>query len=182
MQVNAVIHEQTWPNLSEPSVRYGCVFCKTDREGSVAESMEAQNRSLKAAYVSQISHKSVQGIKSTVQQITMPGYVYFQTNSYDPPDLRFIQDSIRLLRPAGKSWTLWGWDEWFAKWIVENQGVIGMSKARINADNRVEAVHGPLKTLEAYMKRVDKHRRGAQVVLPFHDREVTLWLAYELVE
>ena len=166
----------------DQKVRYGCVFCVTGREESVAVSLEAQNHDLRASPVSQVKYKSFHGIKSTEQKIIMPGYVYFQTKSHKPPDLRYVEDSIRLLCPSEKNWALWGMDEWFAKWLFENHGVIGMSKARINAENRVEAVIGPLKILEDYIRRVDKRGHGAQVALPFYDREVLIWLPYELVQ
>ena len=166
----------------DQKLRFGCIFCVTGREESVAISLEAQNSGLRASPVSQIQHKSVQGIKSTVQKIIMPGYVYFQTKSHISPDLRYVEDSIRFLGPSETSWTLWGMDEWFARWLFENGGVIGMSKARLNARNRVEVVSGPLKTLENHIVRIDVRNRGGQVSLQFHDREVRIWLAYEIVQ
>ena len=162
-------------------IRYGCVFCKTGREEAVVESLEAQNPGLSASYVSQIKRKTVQGITSTVQQITMPGYVYFQTNSFDPPYLKYVEDAIRLVRPSAGSWALMGMDAWFAKWVFENHGVIRFSKARL-VDNRVQIMGGPLKDLEDCIVRIVKRERCAQVLLPFLDREVRIWLAFEYQE
>jgi transcription antitermination factor NusG len=169
-------------NKPEQKIRYGCVFCLTGHEESVTESLEAQNPGLFATHVSQVKLHTVKGISNKVIKRILPGYVYFKTKSGNPPDLRYIQNAVRLLRPSSGNWALWGMDEWFAGWIFENHGVIGMSKARINAENRVEVVSGPLKTLENYIERVIRRDHCGQVALPFHDREVRIWLLYELVE
>lgn len=167
------------PEIDQPL--YGCVFSLTGREVSVIESLEAQNPGLRATSVSQVKWKSAQGIKSKVVQITMPGYVYFQTKSSDPPNLRYIEDAIRLLTTTKNSWALTGMDAWFARWVLDNNGLIASSRAVLN-NNRVEFLAGPLYDLREYVTKVDKRSRNGQVALPFHDREVTIWLAYELVE
>jgi len=140
-------------------LRYGCVYCTSGQEGTVIESLEAQNPRLAATHVSQIKWKSEQGVKSKIKQITMPGYVYFRTTSDDPPDLRYIQESNRLLEMTKGSWTLTGMDAWFAEWVFENDGVIGVSQAKI-ADEKVKIVDGPLNELHNYIVKFDKHRRN----------------------
>jgi len=160
--------------------KYGCVFCLTGQEDSVVESLEAQNPGLDATSVYQVKPKSEQGVIRKVTQRILPGYVYFRTKSDDPPDMRYIQDSIRLLEMTKGYWALSGMDEWFAKWVFVHHGVIGYSLADI-VENRVRMLSGPLKELERYIVRVDKRARGGQVALPFHEREVRMWLKYDLV-
>jgi len=165
---------------SVTDIKYGCVFCLTGQEDAVVESLEAQNPGLAATSVFQMKPKKDEGITRRVTQRILPGYVYFQTKSDDPPNLRYIQDSIRLLEMTKGSWALSGMDEWFAKWIFAHHGVIGFSDATV-VDNTVRMLSGPLKELEKYIVRVDKRSRGGQVALPFHDREVRMWLKFDLV-
>ena len=160
-------------------LRYGCIYCTSGQEETVIESLEAQNPGLTATYVSQIKWKSEQGLKSKIKQITMPGYVYFRTTSDDPPDLRYIQESNRLLEMTKGSWELTSMDEWFAKWVFDRHGVIGFSKAML-IDNLVTITDGPLKDLEKYIVRIVKRDRCGQVALPFHGRKVRFWLMFEL--
>jgi len=127
-------------------MRYGCVFCLSGEEASVIESLEAQNPGFTATSVSQTKWKSIPGGRYKETRIIFPGYVYFQTISSDPPDLRYIEKSIRLLATTKGSWTLTGMDEWFAKWIFKNHGVIGFSTATV-IDNRARMLSGPLKDL-----------------------------------
>ena len=150
--------------------KYGCVFCMTGQEDSVIGSLEAQNPECYATSVSQTKWKTDQYGSRKVTQVIFPGYVYFQTKSNDPPDLRYIEQSIRLLETTKGSWTLSGMEAWFAKWIIEKHGVIGFSTATV-IDNRAMMLSGPLKELEQYIIKVDKHHRGGLVALPFHDRE-----------
>lgn len=161
-----------------PKTRYGCVFCLTGHEDEVVHSLTSQNPGLKACSVSRIKCHTRDGVTAVVDQITLSGYVYFATEKTDPPDLRFIQDAIRLVYTTQFSWALSGMDEWFAKWVLDHGGLIGLSKAT-RVDNWVEFVSGPLFELKHYVKKVDKRHRGAQISLPFHDREVQMWLHYD---
>jgi len=128
-------------------LRYGCVFCITGREESVAVSLEAQNPGLRVTFVSLLKWHTVEGIRNTEIRNIFPGYVYFKTGLYEPPDLQYIQDSVRLLETTKRSWILSGMDAWFAQWIFENHGMIGFSKAKL-VDDLIEFIEGPLYDLK----------------------------------
>ena len=173
------------PHITESisRIRYGCVFCITGRKESVAVSLEAQNPGLKATFVSLIKWHTVNGIREVETRLLFPGYVYFKTESSEPPDLLYIQDSVRLLETTKYSWILSGMDAWFAQWVFENHGVIGFSRAKL-INNLIEFIEGPLYDLKmkGCLKKVDRRHGSALVVLPFHNREAKMWLMYDLVE
>jgi len=161
--------------------RYGCVFCRTGREKAVAESLQGQRPGLIATPVYQIKYKSAQGVKSTEIRILLPGYVYFQTERDDPPDMLYVEDAIRLLAHSGRMWQLIGQEAWFAQWVFENHGVIGLSQASKDEEGKVRVLQGPLKQLESQIIKYDKRGRACQVELDFCERKARMWLAFEWV-
>ena len=165
----------------ESMIRYGCVFCRTGREEAVARSLEGQRQDLFATPVYQVKHKSVQGVKSTEVHILLPGYVYFRTKRNDPPDPMYVEDAIRVLEHSGRKWQLIGQEAWFAQWIFENHGVIGLSKACRDEEGKTKIIEGPLKTLEAHIIKYDKRSRGCQIELDFCRGKACMWLAFEWV-
>ena len=48
--------------------------------------------------------------------------------------------------------------------------------------DKVTITSGPLKTLEGYIVKVDRHNRNGQVAIQFDDRVWKVWLAFEILE
>jgi transcription antitermination factor NusG len=167
--------------LLEP-MYYGCVFCQTTREKSVAKALEEQHTGVKAIALTQMKHKSEQGRKRTVEHILMPGYVFFQSTTDIPTyDSIRVHYMIKLLKYVDGSWQLKGRDEEFARFAFENQGVIGVSQARKIGD-RVTIISGPLKEMSGNILKIDRHNRNGQVEFRFDERVWKVWLPFELVD
>lgn len=163
-------------------VSYGCVFCRTGREAAVARALEQQYPGLEAVRLTQVKHRSVNGVKSTREQVIFPGYVFFRVPSEDvfTGAVHRIADVLRLLAAPGGDWALAGTDARFAQWVFENKGIVGMSEAHKVGDKVV--VHsGPLKALEGQVLKVDRRSRNELVAFQFDDRVWKIWLGYEVV-
>lgn len=164
----------------ERQIYYGCVFCRTTREKAVARALEEQFPGLKATAVSQIKHKSEKGRKFSIEQVLLPGYVFFQSTN-NSNDFFHIQNVIRVLKNSEGSWQLYGTDASFAHFVFEREGFIGISKARQVGD-KVKICEGPLKDLEGCIVKIDRRSRNGQVEFRFDDRVWRVWLAFEMVE
>lgn len=165
-----------------PKRAYGCVFCITGKEQEVAERIQLVCPEVRATAVVQEKYKSVCGRKSKVKAVVLPGYVFF--DAPDDPDavLHFpMVDIIRILKGNGLHWQLTGDDHEFARWLFSCQGCLAFSTAYREGD-RIRILSGPLKDMEGMITRVDKRGRSGQVTVRFFDREVRLWLGFDLVE
>ena len=160
---------------------YGCVFCRTTREKAVARAMEERCPGLTATAASQIKHKSEQGRKYTVEHILLPGYVFFMAEAELLPNLFPIQDALRLLTNPGGSWQLADTDARFARFVLDHNGVIGLSRARYVGD-KVKITDGPLKAMEGHIIKIDRRSRNGLVEFRFDERVWKVWLAFEMVE
>lgn len=161
---------------------YGCIFCLTGRERVVADRIQCVCPEVRAAAAMQEKYKSVNGIKSKIQAVVLPGYVFFEA----PDDVNAIThfpraDIVRILRGNDQDWRLTGSDYTFAKWLFSYDGCIRFSTAYREGD-RIRIASGPLKDMEGRIRRIDKHGRSGLVSLKFNNRDVKLWLGFDLIE
>lgn len=165
-----------------PKNAYGCVFCISGREQEVAERIQRVCPEVRATAVFQEKYKSVCGKKSRIKAVIMPGYVFFEA----PDDAGIVShfptiDIIRVLKGNDHDWQLTGNDDEFARWLFSYQGCLKFSTAYREGD-RIRIISGPLKDMEGMITRVDRRGRSGQVTIKFNNRDVKLWLGFDLVD
>ncbi len=161
---------------------YGCLFCATGKELAVARRIQAARDGVRAVAARQEKHKTVRGVKSRIEEIFLPGYVFFETDArMESLDWLPRLDVIRVLHYGDKYWQLIGEDERFAKWLFKYDGVLSFSKAYKEGE-QVRIVSGPLKDMEGYITKVDKRGRSGQVAVRFDSRVIKVWLGFEIVD
>lgn len=160
---------------------YGCLFCTTGKEMTVARMMEAVCPEVRAIAARQEKHKSVHGQKLKVEAVILPSYVFFEAPEAMESIARLPStDVIRLLSYEG-DWRLAGEDERFAQWLFRYNGLLSFSKAYREGE-RIRVISGPLKDMEGQIRRVDKRGRSGQVELCFNQKKVLIWLGFDLVD
>ena len=167
------------------SDRYTCVFCKTGSEQSVAHAIMTLFPGLYATSVRQIKHQSTNGVKSLKEHILLPGYVFisvpFDIIGVNLYDCGRLPDVYRLLTDGEGHWELQGTDEAFARWIINNKGMIGLSQAYMAGD-KVQLLSGPLKEREGNIVKIDRRGRNGLIEFVFDGRARRVWLAFEFTE
>lgn len=161
--------------------RRGCLFCKTGAENRAALMAETLWPGVKARSVSAAKRHSKDGVKSIRMDVVMPGYVFFEADEGFLPTPPFPEDVLRLLTAVSGDWRLTGWDDAFARWLMEHDGVLQPSQAH-REDGRIVIHAGPLKEFEEYVVRLDRRNANALVQLDVGGRQVRTWLPYEIVE
>lgn len=165
--------------------RYACVFGKTGLERQIARAIERNFPGLTARAVVQVKHQSRNGVKSLVEAVSLPGYVFIAV----PPDCGHINlydcarvpDVFRLLTDSEGDWTLRGSDRDFARWAIDHDGLIGLSQA-CRIGDRVRLLSGPLKELEGYVVKIDRRGRNGQIEISLNGQTRRLWLAFEYTQ
>ena len=173
------------PKSNEMTLReapMGCVFCKSGQEEAAVRLLLSTPGMLHAFVPRKVEHRSEKGVKSTVKKVLFPGYVFFQAEENWAPTLTmyYADYILRLLQTDG-SWPLKGSDEQLARWLLEHDGLLDMSKA-YQEGSRVIVKSGPLKELEGIITKVDRHNRNGQITLDLFGRKTSVWLAFELVD
>lgn len=165
----------------EESVAYGCLFCATGKEQSVAECVQTACPDVRAITMRKIKYRTSKKVKRTEEEIVLPGYVFFRAPSYIEPMLVFPrQNVIKALSMEG-DWRLHGTDEEFARWLFHYNGLLNLSQAYRDGD-KIRIISGPLKDMTGKIRRVDKRGMSGQVLLSFNGREIPTWLSFELID
>ncbi len=161
---------------------YGCVFCVTGKEQQVAEQIHHVCPDVRATAVLQEKHKSICGRKIKVKAVMLPGYVFFDAPDDPAITLRFPRiNVIRVLKGEDYGWRLSDEDSEFAERVFSYHGCLDFSLAR-NEGDRIRILSGPLKDMEGMISRIDRRGRSGQVTLKFDNREVKIWLGFDLID
>ena len=160
--------------------RYGCLFCRVGSEQRVADDLKEKNPAIEAIAPMKLRyHRKNQ---TDERMILFPGYVFIRADA----DCNLFQESrhryvYRVLSDAEHDWRLSGSDASMAQRLFEVNGVIDYSKAYYEND-RIRIADGFLKDYEGDIVRVDRRSRTVQIRVRLPEREVLVWLGFELLE
>lgn len=166
---------------SSENIAYGCLFCMTGKEQSVADRIQTSCPEVRAITMRKTKYRTCEKVKRTEEAIVLPSYVFFQAPSYSEPALDFPRENIIRILTMDNNWRLHGADEQFVRWLFRYDGLLGLSKA-YREGSRIRIASGPLKDMEGKIRRVDKRGLSGQVFLSFDGREIPVWLSFELIE
>lgn len=132
--------------------------------------------------------RSVSGADSlwgTVEERLLPGYILL--NTPDPWDFknRIVKTPHHvMIRLIGRSHEMEmdDFSELYEEEILMIKKLCGGVSRGIKEGDKVRITEGPLKDLPpAWVKRIDRHKRYAVVMLPFMGREVEIKLSVEVL-
>lgn len=161
---------------------YGCLFCKSGMEKHLAQKLAI--RCPQAEFIipekTRIRRKSHEAIEETV--ILFPGYIFMRTSAdFDAYEALNIANVYRVLADSEKDWRLRGADCKLAESLFELGGRIGLSTAYYIGD-RIRIVDGFLKEYQGEILRVNRRKKTAQVRLFIEEKEMLVWLGFELID
>ena len=156
-----------------------CLFCRCGAEKALAQLIELTQPEITAKAAFRDKHRRCKGVSTTERSPFMQGYVFLYADSPIERDtLRKFMNAYRLLDYyEGDTAELHGGDLEFAKWIYENDGIIGISTVRTEK-GATKVLSGPMLRLADSVVRFDKHTRNALVRISFLDRTAELWLPF----
>lgn len=141
-----------------------------------------ESRKVRCFHLTRNRRKKYGGQWRTIGEKLLPGYVFIIT---DRPEeicrelekasrLRLLfsqEDSISALEAREAD---------FMEKIVNESGEIGVSKVKIGEDGSVAFLSGPLAQVEELVKKVDLHKRIAEVEADFMGKKQVLYLGIEI--
>lgn len=128
--------------------------------------------------------KKYEGQWHIVYEDLFPGYVFIDT---DEPERVYKE-----LKKAPSPKLLFSDDEYvsalekheseFMERLADRDGMIGISKVRIGADGRIRCLSGPLEHMEDRVRRVNLHKRIAEIEAEVMGKRRILYLGIDIVE
>ena len=121
----------------------------------------------------------------------LPGYVFI--SSEDAEEMYFALKRIPMLtkllgRDIGFFTALTGQEaEWLEALVSVGQdgtiiGEVPLSQIEVNENDEVRILSGPLRDMEGRVKRINLHKRFAEVEVEFMGRMIILHLGIEMIE
>lgn len=160
---------------------YGCLFCKTGRENSIAVEIEKHFPDVSAIAPMKTRRRRSRG-ELTEERVTLfPGYVFFCTHPSFNAYLLTIHDGVySLLESSEKDWRLSSTDAVIAQRLFEAGGEIGLSEAYFEGEH-IRIIDGFLKEYEGNIIRVNRRAKTVQISIQLQEKTILLWLGYEEV-
>ena len=108
--------------------------------------------------------RKVKGERVDIERLLFPGYVFISTNEPQMLNLAMkgIKDFIGLLRSGGVFIALNQKEEELIRHLTDEKDNVGVSTGVIK-DGKLKVIDGPLKGLERYVVKIDRHRMRAEV-------------------
>ena len=120
----------------------------------------------------------------TVREQLLPGYVFIDTDKPEEvgrklkrtsgPELLFDREAFVTTVKAQESE--------FLELLIDAEGEIGLSEVRVEEDGGICCVSGPLRKVGHLVRKVDLHKRIAEVEAEFMGERQVLYLGIEIAE
>ena len=162
---------------------HGCLFCKSGSESEIVRKFEFLFPGSRAIVPLKTRYRRMGGEAREEDVPMLPGYVFFETEQdLNLRKLLRTQSVYRLLCYGDGDWRLHGSDDQFAALLFGMNGNIGISKAFYDEGERIRVIDGLMKEYEGFIIRVNRRARTAEIRIPFQDKQVSMWLGFELID
>jgi len=157
-------------------------FTMSNSEVDLAEELNKKYEYIYCLVMKKMMHRSLNGKKWDEESVLIKGYVFV----YTPLDLdiKYIKSDnnpFRILKKELETGKLFGDDYLYAKWLLNQNGMIGLSKA-VKINSKVKIIDGPLKELEGYIVSYSPRNRNCQVEIKFMNQTIKTWLPFEYTD
>ena len=161
--------------MDEKMWRYGCLFCRTGAEATIASYINQTITNVEAVAPTRTRRKTVAGKAIEDQTQLLPGYIFFRTESDEQlPQLTRITKVLKLLEYDNLSWELTGGDRKLAEFLFDND--LFQPPHVTFIDGKLHFEDGFLYGHDDAVLRVNRRKKTAEVRLGI-DR-LAFWIGY----
>lgn len=161
--------------MDEKMWRYGCLFCRTGTEATIASYINQTITNVEAVAPTRTRRKTVAGKAIEDQTQLLPGYIFFRTETDEQvPQLTHITNVLKLLEYDNLSWELTGGDREFAEFLFGNDLLQPPHVSFI--DGKLHFEDGFLYGHDDAVLRVNRRKKTAEIRLVI-DR-LAFWIGY----
>ena len=161
--------------MKEKAWRYGCLFCRTGAEATVAGYINQTMIGIEAIAPMRTRRKTVDRKVIEDQVQLLPGYIFFRTKADERPTrLINITHVLKLLEYENLTWKLTGSDREFAEFLFDNDLLQPPHVTFI--DGKLHFEDGFLYGYDDAVIRINRRKKTAEIRLGI-DR-LAFWIRY----
>ena len=161
--------------MDEKMWRYGCLFCRTGAETTIASYINQTITGVEAVAPTRTRRKTVAGKAVEDQVQLLPGYIFFRTKTDEQLSLLTrITNVLKLLEYDNLSWELTGGDREFAEFLFDNDLLQPPHVTFI--DGKLHFEDGFLYGHDDAVLRVNRRKKTAEIRLEID--QLAFWIGY----
>ena len=161
--------------MKEKAWRYGCLFCRTGAEATIAGYINQSITDVEAVAPTRTRRKTVAGNVVEDQVQLLPGYIFFRTESDKQiPRLTRITNVLKLLEYDDCNWGLTDSDREFAEFLFDNDLLQPPHVTFI--DGKLHFEDGFLYGHDDAVLRVNRRKKTTEVQLEID--KLAFWIRY----
>lgn len=154
-------------------------FTLSGKEEDLAEELNNKYEDIYCLVLRRMMHRSDHGHKWDEESVLIKGYVFiYVPENYDIRYVRSDNNPFKILKWQLDLGKLFGEDLQYARWVLSQNGLIGVSKA-IKVNEKVKIIDGPLAQMEGHIIKYSRRNRNCLVEVEFMNRKVKTWLPFE---
>ena len=161
--------------MDEKMWRYGCLFCRTGAEATIASYINQTITDVEAVAPTRTRRKTVAGKAIEDQVQLLPGYIFFRTETDEQvPQLTRITNVLKLLEYDNLIWELTGGDREFAEFLFDNDL---LQPPRVSfIDGKLHFEDGFLYGHDDAVLRVNRRKKAVEIRLEID--QLAFWIGY----
>ena len=161
--------------MEEKAWSYGCLFCRTGAEVTIARYINQTMDGIEAVAPTRTRRKTVADRIIEDQVQLLPGYIFFRTETDEPPTLLInISHVLKLLEYDNLNWNLTGSDREFAEFLFDNDLLQPPHVTFI--DGKLHFEDGFLYGFDDAVVRVNRRKNTVEVRLGI--ARLAFWISY----
>ena len=149
--------------------------------GSELALCEKLNRKYKDAYfltLRKMMHKSKDGVRYDVEDIMLNKHIFCYVRTGESIDFMKDLNGLVYLNEVDDNGLLTGKDYEYAKWVLEIDGLIGLSTAILEEGPTTVITSGPLLKFKDSIKKYERRNRNCLVSLDIAGNTIETWLPF----
>lgn len=159
-----------------------CLFCLPGSEITLASELNNKYDYLLALPILRMAHRSRGGNKYDIQIPLISSYIFvFMLKNKDIFKIQTSRFHYRILSKDADSGKLVGKDLEYANWVLNIDGLIGVSDA-IKINGKVKIINGPLKQLEGNIVEYSSRSRNCLIEIQFMSQTIRTWLPFAYID
>jgi len=158
------------------------LFTLSGKEEDLADELNGKYEDCYCLVLKRMVHRSRNGVKWDEEDVLIKGYVFiYLEKGSDILKIKSDNNPFRILKKELEYGKLFGFDYDYASWVLELDGIIGVSKA-VLVGTMVKIIEGPLSQLSGYIVEYSKRNRNCCVELEFMNQKIKTWLPFEYTD
>ena len=161
--------------MTEKTWRYGCLFCRTGAEATIAGYINQTIIDVEAVAPTRTRRKTIAGKAIEDQVQLLPGYIFFRTKTDEQvPQLTRITNVLKLLEYDNLGRELSGGDREFAEFLFDNDLLQPLHVSFI--DGKLHFEDGFLYGHDDAVLRVNRRKKTVEIRLEIV--QLAFWIGY----